>query len=58
MKNAFLHGTLYETVFYSQPIGFADPAHPDLVCRIHKSLYGLKQGPELGTAGSPPICSP
>jgi hypothetical protein len=45
MKNAFLHGTLYETVFYSQQVGFADPAHPDLVCRIHKSLYGLKQAP-------------
>jgi hypothetical protein len=45
VKNAFLHGTLSETVFYSQPIGFADPTHPDLVCRPHKSLYGLKQTP-------------
>jgi hypothetical protein len=26
-------------------MGFADPAHPDLVCRLHKSLYGLKQAP-------------
>jgi hypothetical protein len=32
-------------VFYYQPTGFADPAHPDLVCRLHKSLYGLKQAP-------------
>jgi hypothetical protein len=45
VKNAFLHGTLSETIFCSQPIGFADPAHPDLVCRLHKSLYGLKQVP-------------
>jgi hypothetical protein len=45
VKNAFLHGTLSEIVFCSQPTGFIDPAHPDLFCRLHKSLYGLKQGP-------------
>jgi hypothetical protein len=45
VKNAFLHSTLSETVFCSQSTGFADPAHPDLVCRLHKSLYGLKQSP-------------
>jgi hypothetical protein len=45
VKNAFLHDTLRKTIFCSQPTGFADPAHPDLVCRMHKSLYGLKQAP-------------
>jgi hypothetical protein len=45
VKNAFLHGTLSEIVFYCQPTGFTDPAHPDLVCRLHKSLYRLKQAP-------------
>jgi hypothetical protein len=42
VKNVFLHGTLNETVFCSQPIGFVDLAHPDLVYLLHKSLYGLK----------------
>jgi hypothetical protein len=46
VKNAFLHGTLSKTVFYCQPTGFADPAHPDMVCRLRKSLYGLKQAPQ------------
>jgi hypothetical protein len=45
VKNAFLHGTLTETVFYSQPIGFVDAAHPGHVCKLNKSLYGLKQAP-------------
>jgi hypothetical protein len=44
-KNAFLHGTLTETVYCSQPIGFINAAHLDLVCRLNSSLYGLKQAP-------------
>jgi hypothetical protein len=45
VKNAFLHSTLFETVFCCQPMGFADPAHPDLVCHLLSSLYRLKQAP-------------
>jgi hypothetical protein len=46
IKNVFLHGTLSETVFCCRPTGFVDPAHPDLVCRLRKSLYELKQAPQ------------
>ncbi|WVZ95211.1 hypothetical protein U9M48_041005, partial [Paspalum notatum var. saurae] len=45
VKNAFLHGTLTETVYCSQPACFVDPARPEIVCRLNKSLYGLKQAP-------------
>jgi hypothetical protein len=45
VKNVFLHGTLSETVYCSQPTGFVDPAQPDCVCLLNKSLYGLKQTP-------------
>jgi hypothetical protein len=45
VKNAFLHGTLTETVYCTQPADFVDPAHPNLVCKLNRSLYGLKQAP-------------
>ena len=45
VKNAFLHGTLSETVYCAQPAGFEDSAHPDFVCRLNRSLYGLKKAP-------------
>jgi hypothetical protein len=47
VKNAFLHGTLTETVYCVQPFGFAYSSRPDLVCRLNKSLYGLKQAPRV-----------
>ena len=42
VKNAFLHGHLAETVYYQQPPGFIDPACPDDVCLLQRSLDGLK----------------
>lgn len=34
MNNAFMHGTLSETVYCSQPAGFVDSTHSDWVCRL------------------------
>ena len=43
MKNVFLHGNLTTPIYMHQPLGFRDPTHPDYVCLLRKSLYGLKQ---------------
>ena len=43
VKCAFLHGNLKEEIYMQQPEGFV--SNPYLVCRLKKSLYGLKQIP-------------
>ena len=45
VKTAFLHGDLQEEIVMSQPGGFVNTQHPDWVCLLQKSLYGLKQSP-------------
>jgi len=41
IKTAYLHGTIEEELFMRHPEGFEQPG--DYVCRLKKSIYGLKQ---------------
>ncbi|GJZ21703.1 retrotransposon protein, putative, ty1-copia subclass [Tanacetum coccineum] len=43
VKTAFLNGYLDEDIYMVQPEGFVDPKHPKKVCKLQRSIYGLKQ---------------
>ena len=42
---AFLNGELEEEVYAKQTEGFAVEGQEHLVCKLNRSLYGLKQSP-------------
>ena len=43
VKTAFLNENLEEEVYISQPKGFVSSERPNQVCKLKKSIYGLKQ---------------
>ena len=42
VKTAFIYGELEEEIYMLKPEGFAEIGKENLVCRLNKSLYGLK----------------
>eukprot|EP00253_Pinus_taeda_P011150 PITA_11150 len=45
VKTVFLNGDLDEEIYMEQPEGFVQNRNKKFVCRLKKSLYGLRQSP-------------
>jgi hypothetical protein len=43
VKTIFLNGNLTEGVYMTQPKGFVNPKHAGKICKLQKSICGLKQ---------------
>src|SRR5579862_7456473 len=43
IKTTFLNGSLDESIYMVQPEGFIEKSHLEKVCKLQKSIYGLKQ---------------
>ena len=43
VKTAFLNRNMTEDVYMMQPEGFVDPSKAGKICKLRKSIYGLKQ---------------
>ena len=46
MKTAFLYGDLEEEVYVVQPEGLEVKGKEHMVCKLKKSVYGMKQAPK------------
>ena len=45
VKTSFLCGDLDEEIYMEQPEGFVQDRNKRFVCKLRKSLYGLRQSP-------------
>ena len=45
VKTAFLNGVVEEEVYVEKPLGFETNDRESHVCKLKKSMYGLKQEP-------------
>jgi hypothetical protein len=43
VKTAFLNGNLEEEIYMEQPVGFVAEGQEHKVCKLLRSIYGLKQ---------------
>jgi len=43
VKITFLHDELDEEIYMSQPMGFKTAGKENIMCKLKKSFYGLKQ---------------
>ena len=55
IKNVFLHSDLQKEVHMKQPLGFVAQGEIRRVCRLRKSLYGLKQSRRVWFSKFSPI---
>jgi len=47
IKNTCLHGDMEKEIYMEQYRGFLTQKEFGLVCKLHRSLYGLKQPPRI-----------
>jgi hypothetical protein len=45
LKFSFLNGEVEKEIYMRQPKGFVQIGKNNLVCKLNKSMYGLKQNP-------------
>ena len=46
VKNALLHGEINQYIYKEQLKGFESKVHPNYMCKLRTTLYGLKQSPK------------
>jgi len=52
VKTVFLNGNLEENVYMDQPVGFIEEGKEYIVCKLKKSIYGLKHALDNGILSS------